>query len=66
VRRDISQAHPSDYAAVIMPANYTGMRLRYPGDLPDDLSQFDPRAHVQAAPVVRFFAEAIGSGGRRQ
>ena len=59
VRRDISQVHPSDYAAVIMSANYTSVRLRYPGELPDDLSQFDPGAHVQAAPVVRFFAEAM-------
>jgi protease I len=61
VRRDISQVRPGDYAAVIMSANYTSVRLRYPGELPDDLAQFDPWAHVQAAPVVRFFAEAMQS-----
>jgi protease I len=62
VRRDISQAHPSDYAAVIMAANYTSVRLRYPGEIPEDaaqLAEFDPWQHVQSAPVVRFFAEAM-------
>lgn len=62
VRRDISQARPGDYAAVIMAANYTSVRLRYPGEIPDDamqLASFDPWQHVQSAPVVRFFAEAM-------
>jgi protease I len=62
VRRDISQVHPSDYAAVIMAANYTSVRLRYPGEIPDDpmqLEAFDPWQHVQSAPVARFFAEAM-------
>lgn len=61
VKRDISQVHPTDYAAVIMSANYTSVRLRYPGDLPSDLTQFDPWKYVQSAPVVRFFAEAMQS-----
>lgn len=62
VRRDISQVQPADYAAVIMAANYTSVRLRYPGELPDDPEQvaaFDPWQHVQSAPVVRFFAAAM-------
>jgi protease I len=62
VRRDISQVRPGDYAAVIMSANYTSVRLRYPGELPDDpaqFAQFNPWGHVQSAPVVRFFAEAM-------
>lgn len=58
VRRDLSTVHPRDYAAVIMAANYTSVRLRY-AELPQDPAQFDPWAHVQSAPVVRFFAEAM-------
>jgi protease I len=59
VRRDISQVRPADFDAVIMAANYTSVRLRFPGELPDDLAQFDAWEHVQSAPVVRFFAEAM-------
>jgi len=59
VRRDVSTVKPGDYQAVIMSANYTSVRLRYGGDLPADPSEFDPKAHVQAAPAVRFFAEAM-------
>jgi protease I len=58
VRRDVSTVHPGDYAAVIMAANYTSVRLRY-SDLPQDAAQFDAWAHVQSAPVVRFFADAM-------
>ena len=32
VRRDISQVRPADFDAVIMAANYTSVRLRYPGE----------------------------------
>jgi protease I len=60
VRRDISQVNLGDYAAVIMSANYTSVRLRYT-DLPNDPAQFDAWTHVQAPPVVRFFAEAMGN-----
>jgi len=59
VKRDVSTASPGDYHAVIATANYTSVRLRYPGDLPDNPAKFDPRAHVQAAPLARFFAEAM-------
>src|SRR4051794_37717641 len=34
VRRDVSTTTPCNYDAVIMAANYTSVRLRYPGDLP--------------------------------
>jgi protease I len=59
VARDISAVNPGDYQAVIMSANYTSVRLRYPGDLPADPAGFDPWAHVQSAPLVKFFADAM-------
>ncbi len=59
VNRDISQVQPAGYAAVIMSANYTSVRLRYPGELPADPAQFDAWAYVQSAPMVRFFADAM-------
>jgi protease I len=52
---DVSNLRLDDFAAVIMSANYVSVRLRYP----DDPSITDPRALVQSAPVVRFFAEAM-------
>lgn len=58
VQHDVSTLHRSDYDAVIMAANYTSIRLRYADDPPGNL-RFDPWAHVQSAPVVRFFAEAM-------
>jgi protease I len=67
VQRDISTCKPDEFAAVIMSANYTSVRLRYaglpaPGELTDDyLAGFDPRAQVKAAPVVQFFAAAMAS-----
>lgn len=59
VKRDISEVRPGDLSAVIMSANYTSVRLRYPGELPAAGGEFDPWAFVQSAPVVRFFAEAM-------
>jgi len=58
VKRDISTVRRAEFAAMIMAANYTSVRLRF-ADLPADGAQFDPRAHVQAAPVVSFFADAM-------
>jgi len=55
VSRDISTVKPSDYAAVIMSANYTAVRLRYSTE-PEKL---DPRALVQSSPAVAWFAEAM-------
>jgi protease I len=55
VRRDISAVKPSDYAAVIMTANYTSVRLRW-----DDIPKpFNARSYVKMSPVVRFYAEAM-------
>src|SRR4051812_3450145 len=47
VSRDISTVKPSDYAAVIMSANYTSVRLRYSTE-PETLP---PRALVQSSPT---------------
>jgi protease I len=64
VTTDISTVRPESYAAVLMAANYTSVRLRY-ADLDlaklsdDELANFEPHAHVRKAPVVRFFADAM-------
>lgn len=53
VKIDVDSVKPSDYAAVLMAANYTSVRLR----------MFD-RAHAASpdtAPAVRFFAAAMRS-----
>ena len=57
VARDLSSVKPGDYSAIIMSANYTSVRLRWE-ELPPT-GPVDARAHVQAAPVPRFFAEAM-------
>ncbi|RCS42046.1 thiamine biosynthesis protein ThiJ [Bremerella cremea] len=54
--KDVSRINLDDYAALIMSANYTSVRLRYT----DDTEISDARSFVQSAPVVRFFAEAMG------
>ncbi len=58
VTRDISTVKPADYAAVIMSANYTSVRLRW-NDVPQGQDPVDARAYVQSPPIVRFFAEAM-------
>ncbi len=55
VTRDIGSVTPQDFAAVIMSANYTSVRLRYSTE-PDTSN---PRKYVQSSPVVRFFAAAM-------
>jgi protease I len=55
VSRDISTVRSGDYAAVIMSANYTSVRLRYSTE-PETI---EPRALVQSAPAVTWFAEAM-------
>ncbi|MEO1002898.1 MAG: DJ-1/PfpI family protein [Cyanobacteria bacterium J06638_7] len=52
---DFSNINLDQYDAVIMAANYTSVRLRYA----DADGAADARAFVQAAPAVRFFAEAM-------
>ncbi|MGP0091546.1 MAG: hypothetical protein ACLPKB_16535 [Xanthobacteraceae bacterium] len=59
VRRDVSAVRLDDYAAIVMAANYTSVRLRYPGDLPADPTSFNPSSHVQSAPLPRLFADAM-------
>ena len=58
VNRDVAAVKPSDYAAVIMAANYTSVRLRWE-DVPQSQEPVNPRAYVQSPPIVRFFAEAM-------
>jgi protease I len=58
VSRDVSTVKPDDYAAVIMSANYTSVRLRWE-DVPQGEATVDARAYVQSPPVVRFFADAM-------
>jgi protease I len=53
---DITNIDLDDYAAVIQSANYTSVRMRYT----DFANATDVRTFVQSAPVVRFFAEAMG------
>jgi len=55
---DVSTVEPSQYNAIIMAANYTSVRMRYPGELPPD-GEFDAFAHVQSAPLVKFFAKRV-------
>jgi protease I len=55
VSHDISTVKPDDYAAVIMSANYTSVRLRWSSES----ESMDPRAYVQSAPVVAWFADAM-------
>jgi protease I len=59
VSRDISTVKPGDYAAVIMSANYTSVRLRFS----DQPATTNLRAFVQSAPVVAWYAEAMKNPG---
>jgi protease I len=58
VNRDVSTTKPANYAAVIMSANYTSVRLRWE-EVPQGQDPVDPRAYVQSPPIVRFFADAM-------
>lgn len=69
VTRDVSYVdmHFDEYAAVIMSANYTSVRLRWdnlPRPVldqltPADIKAFDARAYVQQPPTVKLFAKAM-------
>lgn len=52
---DVSSVNRWDYAAIIMCANYTSVRLRW-DDIPVD---FDPYNYVKQPPVVELFAEIM-------
>lgn len=56
VRKDISTVDLSEYAALIMSANYTSVRLRYTTEKIEDL-----RAYAQSAPASKKFAEAMAN-----
>jgi protease I len=59
VTKDVSTVDLSQYAAIIMAANYTSVRLRWSRDPWQAGDAFDARAFVQDPPVVRLFAEAM-------
>jgi protease I len=69
VARDVSyvDTHLDEYAAIIMSANYTSVRLRWDALptptlqqlTPADIKAFDARAYVQRPPVVKLFARAM-------
>lgn len=59
---DVTALDPKDYAAVIMSANYTSVRLRWE-DVPRGAGPADARAYVQSPPVVRFFAGVMADEG---
>jgi protease I len=69
VTKDLSLVPAGNYAALIMSANYTSVRLRWEAlprqslaQLTDaDISAFDARAHVQSPPAVRLFAQAMAN-----
>jgi protease I len=52
---DVSALRLEDYAAVIMAANYTSVRLRYFSEN----TERDPKELVKTPPVVEFFARAM-------
>jgi deglycase len=60
--KDISSVNLDEYAALLMSANYTSVRLRYNGlPGPEHISAtFNLRAHLQQAPAAQKFAEAMG------
>lgn len=59
VNKDIGSVQLSHYAALIMAANYTSVRLRWEGLPQQDPASIDARAYVQSSPAVRLFAEAM-------
>jgi protease I len=59
--KDIGTLDLAQYAALLMSANYTSVRLRY-NQLPDPQHvgpSFNILAHIQGAPAVQKFAEAM-------
>jgi protease I len=59
-QKDISVLKPDSYAAVIMSANYTSVRLRYNDfDLKNIPADFDAKSLVRSAPVAKFFASIM-------
>ena len=55
---DFEQVKPEDYAAIIMAANYTRVRLRY-FTPPEGQPRIPSAAMVATAPAVSFFARAM-------
>jgi protease I len=56
VSHEVTQLRLEDYAAVLMSANYTSVRLRY-FDLPEQAAH--PRILAQSPPAVQFYARAM-------
>jgi protease I len=53
---DVESANPNDYAAIIMAANYTSVRLRWNEAA---ATSSDPSAAARAAPAPTFFRNAM-------
>jgi protease I len=60
VHKDFTKVNVSDYAAILMAANYCSVRLRY--FVPPDGQLITPNL-VEEAPAVKFFAEAMANKG---
>jgi putative intracellular protease/amidase len=58
VTHDVDKVNVNDYAAVVMAANYTSVRLRWNETL---TTSANPRADIRATPAVRFFRRAMAN-----
>ena len=54
---DIEKVDPADYAAVIVAANYTSVRLRWIGDV--EINAGNAAELVRSTPAARFFRRAM-------
>lgn len=58
VSKDFEQANPADYAAVIIAANYTSVRLRWNEAA---VTSANPAVEIRATPAVRFIRQAMAN-----
>jgi protease I len=61
VSKDFDDVDPHSYAAVIVSANYTSVRLRWSEE--EDLGQGNAAEVVRAVPAVRFIRQAMADRG---
>jgi protease I len=59
VDMDFTQVDLDDYAAVIMAANYTSVRLRFNQEFATDPNAAEPAVMARRAPAVSFFRRAM-------
>ena len=58
VSKDVKDAEPGDYAAIIMAANYASVRLRWNEAV---LTSANPQVDIRATPTVHFFRRAMAN-----